>query len=102
MRARFARIVQLIEEKCLERVGEPQVKTYKGPHYGNSAEGPERDFTSAVCNSGRERMVIVRVFAKKPEKTPRREIELALTRAKSVCRIWYRGGWVHNHHRPAA
>ena len=30
------------------------------------------------------RVVIVRVFVKKTEKTPRREIDLALTRAKSV------------------
>jgi len=30
------------------------------------------------------RVVIVRVFVKKTEKTPRREIELALARAKSV------------------
>jgi phage-related protein len=32
----------------------------------------------------RYRVVIVRVFVKKTEKTPRREIDLALTRAKSV------------------
>jgi phage-related protein len=30
------------------------------------------------------RVVIVRVFLKKSEKTPRREIELGLARAKSV------------------
>ena len=32
----------------------------------------------------RRRVVIVRVFVKKTEKTPRREIELALARAKSI------------------
>jgi phage-related protein len=31
-----------------------------------------------------QRVVIVRVFAKKTQKTPRREIELALKRAKDV------------------
>jgi phage-related protein len=30
------------------------------------------------------RIVVVRVFAKKTEKTPRREIELALRRAREV------------------
>jgi phage-related protein len=30
------------------------------------------------------RVVIVRVFTKKTEKTPRREIDLALSRAKSI------------------
>jgi len=31
-----------------------------------------------------ERVVVVRVFAKKTQKTPHREIELALKRAKEV------------------
>ncbi len=31
-----------------------------------------------------QRVVVVRVFAKKTQKTPRREIELALARAKEV------------------
>ena len=31
-----------------------------------------------------QRVVIVRVFVKKTEKTPRREIDLALSRAKSI------------------
>jgi phage-related protein len=31
-----------------------------------------------------QRVVIVRAFVKKTEKTPRREIDLALTRARSV------------------
>ncbi|MGA9626085.1 MAG: type II toxin-antitoxin system RelE/ParE family toxin [Bryobacteraceae bacterium] len=37
-----------------------------------------------VTAAGR-RVVIVRVFMKKTEKTPRREIDLALSRAKSIC-----------------
>jgi phage-related protein len=36
-----------------------------------------------VTATGR-RVVVVRVFGKKTEKTPRREIELALRRAKEV------------------
>ena len=36
-----------------------------------------------VTATGR-RVVIVRVFMKKTEKTPRREIDLALSRAKSI------------------
>jgi phage-related protein len=36
-----------------------------------------------VTAAGR-RMVIVRVFMKKTEKTPRREIDLALSRARSI------------------
>ena len=39
--------------------------------------------TLYVTAAGR-RVAIVRVFVKKTEKTPRREIDLALARAKSV------------------
>jgi phage-related protein len=34
--------------------------------------------------AGQRRVVIIRVFMKKTQKTPRREIELALARAKSI------------------
>lgn len=51
---------------------------------GNADEGPQWNFAGAVCAAVGKRVVIVRVFVKKTEKTPRREIDLALSRAKSV------------------
>lgn len=38
----------------------------------------------AVCHHPGRRVVVVRVFVKKTQKTPRREIDLALQRAKEV------------------
>ena len=68
MRARLARIALLIEQKGLERVGEPHVKHIEGRLWEMRMTG----------KSG-----ISRAF-KKTEKTPRREIDLALLRAKLI------------------
>ena len=60
IRAAFRRIVELIVLHGLERVHEPYVKHLEGPVWD------------------------MRVFSKKTRKTPRREIEIALRRAKEV------------------
>ena len=84
MRARFARIAQLIEEKGLEHVGEPHVKHIEGRIWEMRLKGRRGISRVLHVTAVGKRMVIVRVFVKKTEKTPRREIELGLTRAKSV------------------
>ena len=83
MRARLARIAQLIEQKSLERVGEPHVKHIEGRLWEMRLTRRSGISRALYVTAGR-RMIIVRVFAKKTQKTPRREIELALSRAKSV------------------
>jgi phage-related protein len=84
MRARLARIAQLIEEKGLEHVGEPHVKHIEGRIWEMRLKGRSGISRALYVTAVGKRMVIVRVFVKKTEKAPRREIELALTRAKSV------------------
>ncbi len=84
MRARLARISQLIEEKSLERVGEPHVKHIEGRLWEMRLTGRSGISRAVYVTAAGRRMIIVRVFAKKTQKTPRREIELALSRAKSV------------------
>ncbi len=51
---------------------------------GNAPKGTQRNRASALVTAVGRRVVILRVFVKKKEKTPRREIELALTRAEFV------------------
>jgi phage-related protein len=83
-RAKFVRIAELIESKGLERVREPYVKHLEGPLWEiriRGRGGISRALYVAV--SGR-RVVVVRVFAKKTRKTPRREIKLALKRVKEL------------------
>ena len=84
MRARLARIAKLIEEKGLERVGEPHVKHLEGRLWEIRLKGRSGSSRALYVTAVGKRVVIVRVFVKKTEKTPRREIELALSRAKSV------------------
>jgi phage-related protein len=51
---------------------------------GDAPEGRSGISRALYVTAVGRRVVIVRVFVKKTEKTPRREIELALARAKTV------------------
>jgi phage-related protein len=84
MRARLARVAQLIEEKGLDRLGEPHVKHIEGRLWEIRLKGRSGISRALYVMAAGRRVVIVRVFVKKTEKTPRREIELALARAKLV------------------
>jgi phage-related protein len=84
MRARLARIAMLIEEKGLEHIGEPHVKHIEGRLWEMRMKGRSGISRVLYVTAVGRRVVIVRVFVKKTERTPRREIELALSRAKSV------------------
>lgn len=84
MRARLARIADLIEETGLENVGEPHVKHLDGRLWEMRLKGRSGISRALYVAAVGRRVVIVRVFVKRTEKTPRREIELALTRAKLV------------------
>jgi len=51
---------------------------------GNAHEGQGRESRALYVAVRDKRVVVVRVFVKKTQKTPRREIDLALKRAKEV------------------
>ncbi len=82
MRARLARIAMLIEEKGLEHVGEPHVKHIEGRLWEMRMKGKSGISRALYVAAQGQRVVILRVFIKKTEKTPRHEIELARSRAK--------------------
>lgn len=84
IRARFERIVRLIQAHGLERVREPYVKHLEGPLWEMRMKGKDGIARALYVTATGRRVVVVRVFAKKTQKTPRREIELALKRAKEV------------------
>ena len=84
MLARLARIALLIEQKGLERVGEPHVKHIEGRLWEMRMKGKSGISRALYVTAVSQRVVILRVFIKKTEKTPRREIELALSRAKLI------------------
>lgn len=84
IRASFLRIVELIENFGLPKVREPYVKHLDGPVWEMRMKGRVGIARAAYVTATEKRVVIVRVFEKKTQKTPRREIELALKRAKDV------------------
>jgi phage-related protein len=84
MQARFRRIVELIQGYGLERVHEPHVKHLEGLLWEMRMKGNDGISRAIYVTAKGRRVVVVRVFVKKTQKTPRREIELALQRAREV------------------
>ena len=84
MLARFHYISQLIEEFGLERVREPHVKHLRGPLWEMRLKGRDGISRALYVTAVGRRVVVVRVFVKKTQRMPSREIELALHRAKEI------------------
>jgi phage-related protein len=84
IRASFLRISRLIESEGLHKVREPYVKHLEGPLWEMRMRGKDGIARAAYVTATAQRVVVVRVFAKKTQKTRRREIEIALKRAKEV------------------
>ena len=86
MKARFRRIVELIQGHGLEQMHEPHIKHIEGPLWEMRMKGRDGISRAIYVTARGRRVVVVRVFVKKSDKTPRREIDLALQRAKEVDR----------------
>ena len=84
MRAQLARISSLIEAFGLERMREPHVKHLSGAIWEMRMRGRDGISRALYVAAKGKRVVIVRVFVKKTQKTPSREIDLAMSRAKEV------------------
>jgi len=83
-RASFERIVRLVQALGLERVREPYIKHIEGPIWEMRLRGRGGIARALYVTATGRRVVILRVFTKKTQKTPRREIELARRRAEEV------------------
>ena len=84
IRASFERIVELVQAFGLERVREPYVKHIEGPIWEMRLRGRSGIARALYVTASGRRVVVLRVFAKKTQKTPQREIELARRRAQEV------------------
>ena len=84
VRASFERIVKLVQVFGLEWVHEPYIKHIEGPIWEMRLRGRDRIARALYLTASRRRVVILRVFVKKTQKTSRREIELARRRAQEV------------------
>ena len=84
MQARLQRIIELVQLFGLERVHEPHVKHLDGSLWEIRVSGKSGIARALYVTVIGKRVVILRVFMKKTQKTPRREIELARQRAKDI------------------
>ena len=84
MQARLQRIIELVQLFGLERVHEPHVKYLDGSLWEIRVPGKSGIARALYVTVIGKRVVILRVFMKKTQKTPRREIELARQRAKDI------------------
>src|SRR5690348_9843984 len=84
IRASFQRIVELIQSHGLECVREPYVRHLEGPLWEMRMKGRHGIARAIYVTAIGRRVVVVHVFEKKTQKTPRREIITAIKRAKEV------------------
>ena len=83
-KAKFFWIVNLIQEHGLERVREPYVKHLEKGIWEIRIKGRDGISRALYVVKQPKRVVVVRVFVKKTQKTPRKEIKLALKRAEEI------------------
>jgi phage-related protein len=84
MRARFIRIVELIETFGLHNVGMPHIRHLQDKLWEMRMKGKDGISRALYVTVEAERLVVLRAFIKKTQKTPTREIRLALERAKEI------------------
>jgi phage-related protein len=82
LRARFLRVASLLEEFGPARVGMPHVRPLGGALWEMRLKGKDGTARAIYFAAQGSRLVVVRVFVKKTERTPQREIELAQRRMK--------------------
>jgi phage-related protein len=84
MRARLIRLSELIESVGLPNVKEPHVRHIRGPLWEIRLKGKAGIARALYITARERRVVILRAFIKKTEKTPTNEIDLTLQRAKEL------------------
>jgi phage-related protein len=84
LKARFVRLVDRIRQTGLISLREPHVKHLDGKLWEMRLQGRDGIARALYVTAIGERVVVVRVFMKKTQKTPDAEIDLALQRAKEV------------------
>ena len=84
MRARLVRIAELIASVGLPNVKEPHVRHIRGSLWEIRLKGKAGIARALYVTAREQRVVILRAFVKKTERTPTGEINVALERAKEL------------------
>lgn len=84
LRARLVRLTTLIETVGLEKLPQDTVKHLDGKLWEIRVRATSGISRAIYVTASGRRVVIIRAFIKKTQKTPQRELELARERAKEV------------------
>jgi phage-related protein len=84
MQARFVRLAERIVAVGLEGLGEPHVKHLVDKLWELRLTGRDGIARALYVTASGRRVVVLRAFIKKTQKTPTGEIELALRRAREI------------------
>lgn len=84
MQASLSRIAFLIREHGLDRVGMPYVRHLNGKLWEMRGKGRDGIARSIYISVSGRRVVVVRSFVKKTQKTPQDEIRIALKRMEGL------------------
>jgi len=84
IRARLIRVTRLIAQQGLEYVREPYIKHLTGKLWEMRLKSRDGIARALYVTALGRRVIIIRAFVKKTQKTPDSEIDIALKRAKEV------------------
>jgi phage-related protein len=84
MRARLARLIRVIQETGFEALPRDSVKHLDGKLWELRMTGRDGISRAIYVTASGQRVVILRAFVKKTQQTPKRELNIALLRAKEV------------------
>src|ERR1700722_17483713 len=84
MQAAFLRLAERIEAVGLERIGQPHVKHLQNKLWEMRFGGRDGIARAIYVTAVGRRVIVVHVFVKKTQKTPRAALELAERRAKEI------------------
>jgi phage-related protein len=84
MQARFLRFGDIIEQSGFQALPRDSVKHLEGKLWELRVTGRDGISRSIYVTASGRRVIVVRVFIKKTQKTPPRELELARQRAKEI------------------
>lgn len=84
MGARLARLIGVIQDFGFQALPRDSVKHLDGQLWELRMTGRDGISRAIYVTATGQRVVIVRVFVKKTQKTPRRELDIARQRAKEI------------------
>jgi phage-related protein len=84
MQAAFLRLAERIEAVGLERIGTPHIKHLQGKLWEMRLSGRDGIARAIYVTRIGRRVVVVHVFVKKTQKTPRSALDIAAQRVKEI------------------